>query len=108
MKLLNQLRTKYNHLLESTIRLCMLTAVTFTVTACYAPAMPDDLNDPEWRKDQDTLEHRMEQMGKDLQNAQKKGETPPTPSEGGKTSPTPPKEGRPPQPLQRRGSINRE
>ncbi|HCS87113.1 MAG TPA: hypothetical protein DIW30_01350 [Bacteroidales bacterium] len=64
MKLLNQLRTRYNRLLESTIRLCMLTAVTFTVTACYGTPPTDFYNDPEWRKDQDTLEHTIQQMGK--------------------------------------------
>lgn len=64
MKLVQLLRTKYNHLLESAIRLTMLTAVTFVVTACYGTPPEDFYNDPEWRKDQDTLEHRMEQMGK--------------------------------------------
>lgn len=66
MKLVQLLRTKYNHLLESAIRLTMLTAVTFVVTACYGTPPEGYYNDPEWRKDQDTLEHRMEQMGKDL------------------------------------------
>lgn len=64
MKLVQLLRTKYNHLLESAIRLTMLTAVTFVVTACYGTPPEDYYNDPEWRKDQDTLEHRIEQMGK--------------------------------------------
>ena len=62
MKRLRLLRTKCNQLLESAIRLGMLTAVTFTVTACYGTP-PVDYNDPEWRKDQDTLEHRIEQLG---------------------------------------------
>ena len=64
MKLVQLLRTKYNHLLESAIRLTMLTAVTFVVTACYGTPPEGYYNDPEWRKDQDTLEHRIEQMGK--------------------------------------------
>lgn len=63
MKLVQLLRTKYNHLLESAIRLSMLTAVTFVVTACYGTPPDGFYNDPEWRKDQDTLEHRMEQLG---------------------------------------------
>lgn len=64
MKLVQLLRTKYNLLLESAIRLTMLTAVTFVVTACYGTPPEGYYNDPEWRKDQDTLEHRIEQMDK--------------------------------------------
>lgn len=70
MKLVQLLRTKYNRLLESAIRLTMLTAVTFVVTACYGTPPEDFYNDPEWRKDQDTLEHRMEQMGKRVSTQQ--------------------------------------
>ena len=70
MQLLEHLRTRYNRLLESAIRLTMLTAVTFVVTACYGTPPEDFYNDPEWRKDQDTLEHRMEQMGKRVSTQQ--------------------------------------
>lgn len=70
MKLVQLLRTRYNRLLESAIRLTMLTAVTFVVTACYGTPPEDFYNDPEWRKDQDTLEHRMEQMGKRVSTQQ--------------------------------------
>lgn len=74
MKLVQLLRTKYNHLLESAIRLTMLTAVTFVVTACYGTPPEGYYNDPEWRKDQDTLEHRMEQMGKKVGELKMKNE----------------------------------
>lgn len=70
MKLVQLLRTKYNLLLESAIRLTMLTVVTFVVTACYGTPPEGYYNDPEWRKDQDTLEHRMEQMGKRVSTQQ--------------------------------------
>ena len=76
MKLLLLLRTKCNQLLESAIRLGMLTAVTFTVTACYGTPPPDFYNDPEWRKDQDTLEHTIEQMGKRVVTQQTQDEEP--------------------------------
>ena len=76
MKLFKLLRTRYNHLLESAIRLSMLTAVTFVVTACYGTPPDVFYNDPEWRKDQDTLEHRMEQMGKRVVAQQTEDEEP--------------------------------
>ena len=76
MKLLKLLRTRYNHLLESAIRLSMLTAVTFVVTACYGTPPDDFYNDPEWRKDQDTLEHTIEQMGKRVVAQQTEDEEP--------------------------------
>ena len=64
MKLIQQLRTKYNGWLESAIRLTMLTAVTFTVTACYGTPPEGYYNDPDWQKEQDTLVHNMERLGK--------------------------------------------
>ncbi len=75
MKLLQTLRTKYNHVLESTIRVCVLTAVTFTVTACYGTP-PDDfyMNNPKWKQDQDTLEHRIEKMGKEVVEQENEGD----------------------------------
>ena len=61
MKCMKFIRSRYNRLLESAIRLSMLTAVSFVVTACYGMP-PDYPNDPEWTKQQDTLEHRILSM----------------------------------------------
>ncbi len=45
------LRTKLNALLQGGIRLCLLTSVAFTVTACYAPANPDLEKPSDWDND---------------------------------------------------------
>lgn len=45
------LRTKLNSLLQGGIRLCLLTSVAFTVTACYAPAHPDLDIPQDWGND---------------------------------------------------------
>lgn len=63
-KICTKIRTRYNNWLESAIRLSMLTAVTFTVTACYGTPPEGYYNDPDWQKEQDTLVHNMERLGK--------------------------------------------
>jgi hypothetical protein len=57
-------KTLCNRLLEGAIRMCMLTGITFLVTACYAPANPVELLDPEspeYQERQDLIQ-RVEQM----------------------------------------------
>ncbi len=50
------LRTKLNAILQGGIRLCLLTSVAFTVTACYAPANPE-LDEPtRWGNDSTTTQ----------------------------------------------------
>lgn len=66
MKCVKFIRSRYNRLLEGAIRLSMLTAVSFVVTACYGMP-PDYPNDPEWTKQQDTLENRILNMAPKLQ-----------------------------------------
>ena len=49
------MRTLLDKILRASIKLLMLTGITFTVTACYAPAHPDYYNPPE----QEDLEQRV-------------------------------------------------
>ena len=70
MKLTQLLRTKCNRLLEGAIKLSMLTAITFTVTACYAPYDPDKYGDLEWQQKQDSTEQRVAQLGKRIMERQ--------------------------------------
>ena len=60
----NKFRVLCNRTLESVIRLCMLTGITFLVTACYAPAPPVEMLDPESPEYQQRQEliKRVEQM----------------------------------------------
>ena len=60
----NKFRVLCNRMLESVIRLCMLTGITFLGTACYAPAPPVEMLDPESPEYQQRQEliKRVEQM----------------------------------------------
>lgn len=49
------MRTLLDKILRAGIKVLMLTGITFTVTACYAPYFPDYYNPPE----QDELEQRV-------------------------------------------------
>lgn len=55
------LQTKLNSLLQGGIRLCLLTSVAFTVTACYAPAHPELATPQDWGDDttQTGVPHRI-------------------------------------------------
>ncbi len=61
MRFIQQLRTKYNRILEHAIRLCTLTAISFTITACYGCPPEAYEYDPTWQQEQDSLEQQMEQ-----------------------------------------------
>lgn len=50
------LRTKLNSFLQGGIRLCLLTSVAFTVTACYAPANPELDPPQDWGNDSTTTQ----------------------------------------------------
>lgn len=50
------LRTKLNAILQGGIRLCLLTSVAFTVTACYAPANPELDQPTRWGNDSTTTQ----------------------------------------------------
>lgn len=66
-------KTLCNRLLEGAIRMCMLTGITFLVTACYAPAPPVEFLDPEspeYRERQNLIQ-RVEQMSQQDQTASK-------------------------------------
>ena len=54
------MRTLLDKILRAGIKLLMLTGITFTVTACYAPAHPDYYNPPE----QEDLEQRVLQAAR--------------------------------------------
>jgi hypothetical protein len=54
------MRTLLDKILRAGIKVLMLTGITFTVTACYAPAHPDYYNPPE----QDELEQRVLQAAR--------------------------------------------
>ena len=49
------MRTLLDKILRTGIKVLMLTGITFTVTACYAPPPPDYYNPPE----QEELEQRV-------------------------------------------------
>lgn len=62
MRFLQLLRARYNRILEHAIRICTLTAITFTVTACYGVPNKEYNNDIEWRTDKDSVERQVEQL----------------------------------------------
>ncbi len=54
------MRTLLDKILRAGIKVLMLTGITFTVSACYAPPPPDYYNPPE----QDELEQRVLQAAR--------------------------------------------
>jgi hypothetical protein len=50
------MRALLDKIIRAGIKLCMLTGVTFLVTACYAPANPPDIYGEEYKKDHDRME----------------------------------------------------
>lgn len=74
MKNKHLFRTGWNNLLQGVIRLCMLSAVAFTVTACYAPAPCDPDCEP-WTPNDTTeraeqrreLEQRLASVAEDIE-----------------------------------------
>lgn len=71
-QIIQKVREKCNTLLQTVIRLCALTAVTFTVTACYAPAYPDDLwpeMPEEEQQERIELQQQVEAMAETLDNS---------------------------------------
>ena len=55
------MRTLLDKILRASIKLCLLTGVAFTVTACYAPANPPEIDNPQQQADQQQLEQQLEQ-----------------------------------------------
>jgi len=56
------MRNLLNTLLQSGIKLCLLTGVAFTFAACYAPApIPEHYNAPEFQQDRNRVEHQLQQ-----------------------------------------------
>lgn len=41
------------------VKLCMLTGVTFLVTACYAPANPPEMYEDGYQQDQQRVEQQL-------------------------------------------------
>ena len=65
------MRNLLNTLLQSGIKLCLLTGVAFTFAACYGPApMPEPYNEPEFRQDQDRVEQQLQQAAGAEEKAQ--------------------------------------
>lgn len=53
------MRKIIDKILRASIKVCLLTGVAFTVTACYAPANPPE--DPHHQEDQQKLEQQLVQ-----------------------------------------------
>ena len=56
------MRNVIDYFLRMSIKLCLLTGVAFTFAACYAPAPPDEnwMNEPDYKKDQQTVEQQLQ------------------------------------------------
>lgn len=55
------MRFLLDKIFRACIKLCMLTGVTFLVTACYAPANPPEMYDDTYRRDQQQVEQQLAQ-----------------------------------------------
>ncbi|MBO4518492.1 MAG: hypothetical protein J5704_00470 [Paludibacteraceae bacterium] len=55
------MRTLLDKILRASIKLCLLTGVAFTVTACYGVKEPPDYYEPQRQADQQQLEQQLEQ-----------------------------------------------
>ena len=55
------MRRLLDKILRASIKVCLLTGVAFTVTACYAPANPPEIDDPHRQADQQQLEQQLVQ-----------------------------------------------
>lgn len=63
------MRKLLDRILRSAIKLCMLTGVTFLVTACYAPAPDSRTFGEDYAKDKEELDQRLLKAAQ--QNAEK-------------------------------------
>lgn len=75
MRFLQLLRARYNRILEHAIRICTLTAITFTVTACYGVPNEKYNNGIEWQADKDSVEQKVEQLHKRILGQQMQADT---------------------------------
>lgn len=55
------MRTFIDKFLRAGIKLCLLTGVAFTVTACYGVKNPPELDNPQHQADQQQLEQQLTQ-----------------------------------------------
>ncbi len=74
MRFLQLLRARYNRILEHAIRICTLTAITFTVTACYGVPNEKYNNDIQWQAEKDSVEQQVEQLHKRIMEQQTQAE----------------------------------
>ena len=55
------MRQMIDKILRACIRVCMLTGVTFLVTACYGPRNPPQIDSPDYKNDCERVEHQLQQ-----------------------------------------------
>ena len=53
------MRTLLDQILRFGVKLCMLTGVTFLVTACYAPANPPEIYEDGYQQDRQQVEQQL-------------------------------------------------
>ena len=56
------MRALLDKIFRAGIKLCMLTGVTFLVTACYAPANPPDIYGDEYKQDHERMEQNFQKF----------------------------------------------
>ena len=59
------MRKLFDRILRAAIKLCMLTGVTFLVTACYGPAPDAKSFGKQYEKDRQELEQRLAQAAQE-------------------------------------------
>lgn len=55
------MRTIIDKILRASIKVCLLTGVAFTVTACYGVKNPPEIDNPHRQADQQKLEQQLVQ-----------------------------------------------
>ena len=60
------MRTLLDKILRGSIKLCLLTGVAFTVTACYGTPPREYYNEPEYQEDTQQVEKHLQQSEQDL------------------------------------------
>lgn len=60
------MRTLLDKILRGSIKLCLLTGVAFTVTACYGTPPREYYNEPEYQADTQQVEKHLQPSEQDL------------------------------------------
>lgn len=56
------MRDLFDKIMRASIKLCMLTGITFLVTACYGVVNPPEMRDENYQEEQQQLEQKLQKF----------------------------------------------